>query len=92
MRDLPIAGACGIPSDALSVAANVTIVNPSAAGFVAFSDISSFSTSTLNFRPAQVRANSALLSLSLTGHTAVQLATPAGSQANLLLDVTGYFR
>jgi hypothetical protein len=42
--------------------------------------------------PAQVRANSAILSLSLTGHTAVQLATPAGTQANLLLDVTGYFR
>jgi hypothetical protein len=93
-RDFPVVGQCGIPADAQAVSANVTVVNPGAGG-----DIRIFptgfpsSTSVLNFRAGQTRANNAILALtgSPSGSATVQADIPnAGS--NLIVDVNGYFR
>jgi pseudomonalisin len=92
VRDLPLAGNCGIPADAEAVVANLTVVNPSAQGYFDLSVTGSFGhTSTLNFRAGQTRANNAVVPLFGNGHTKAHLAMATG-QADLVVDVTGYFR
>jgi pseudomonalisin len=92
VRDLPLGGNCGIPADAEAVVANLTVVNPSAPGYFALSVTGSFGhTSTLNFRAGQTRANNAVVPLFGNGHTKTHLSMATG-QADLVVDVTGYFR
>ncbi len=92
MRDLPLAGNCGIPSDAEAVVANLTVVNPTAPGSFELSVAGSFGhTSTLNFPAGRTRANNAIVPLFGNGHTKVHLSMAAG-QADLVVDVSGYFR
>jgi hypothetical protein len=93
-RRFPIAGQCGVPADALAVAANVTVVVPSGAGDLRFGP-SGFaaSTATLHFTAGQVRSNNAVISLTgdPVGSLAVQTDIfPGGT--NLVLDVSGYFK
>lgn len=75
VRDFTIAGRCGIPVGARVVAANVTVVAPTAAGHLSlFPQVSSFGnppppslvfsqTSNVNFRAGQTRASNALLEM-----------------------------
>ena len=92
VRDLPLGGNCGIPADAEAVVANLTVVNPSAPGYFELSVTGSFGhTSTLNFRAGQTRANNAVVPLFGNGHTKTHLSMATG-QADLVVDVTGYFR
>ena len=83
---------CGIPAGAKAVSVNVTVVAPAAPGFVRFfpGDTAPTVTSTINFLPAQVRANNAILPLSEAG----TLSAENGSAApvDIVLDVNGYFR
>ncbi|MBK9968865.1 MAG: PD40 domain-containing protein [Holophagales bacterium] len=83
---------CAIPSDAVAVSANVTVVNPAAAGELRFypAGFSAGGTSTASFATGQVRANNAILALGAGGATAVDAVT-AGS-VDLVIDVNGYFR
>jgi len=92
-RTFSLAGQCGIPATAISVAANVTITAPGADGHLtAFPDGTAMpGTSLLNFRAGQTRANNAILTLGASGGVTVLAALPSGT-VHLLLDVSGYFR
>jgi phospholipase C len=94
-RDFSLAGRCGLPADAAAVAANFTVVLPTGAGDLRVfpAGTAAPGSSILNFRAGAVRANNAVVSL---------LGSPAGSisveadifpgQADLVLDLTGYFK
>jgi len=92
-RTLAIAGACGIPAGARAIAGNLTVVGPTAPGFLIVypSGGATPFTSTLNFSPGQVRTNNAILALS-GGKLDAQAGFSAGGQIDLLLDVVGYFQ
>jgi PKD repeat protein len=86
---------CTIPATASAVAANVTVVNPSAAGHLTFypGNYPPPTTSTLNFRAGSTRANNAILPLATdgSGTLGVHLTAPAPARADFLLDIAGYF-
>jgi hypothetical protein len=92
-RTFPVAGHCGVPAGARAVAANVTIVVPSAAGDLRLGPVGLGNrTTTINFRPGQVRANNAVLSLTGNplGEITVQTDISPGT-THLVVDVSGYF-
>ncbi|HEY6554078.1 MAG TPA: hypothetical protein VI669_12040, partial [Vicinamibacteria bacterium] len=86
-------GACGIPAGAKSLALNVTVVTPSAGGFVRLAPAGAIvpQTSTVNFGPGQIRANNAVVAVGVGGQIVATLGAATG-QAHLILDVVGYFR
>lgn len=94
-RLLPVAGRCGIPPTAKSVAINVTVTAPTAPGHLSFTPGGcpiTPGTSTINFPAGKTRANLAILPLATngTGGLTVFPALPSGN-VHLILDVTGYF-
>ena len=91
-RSFVLAGQCGIPSVAKSVAVNLTAVAPGTAGYlVAYPTGGAVpASSALNFGAGQTRANSAVLPLSAGG--AVTLQNGASGSVNVLMDVTGWFQ
>jgi PKD repeat protein len=95
-RRLPlVSSSCAIPAAASAVAANVTVVAPSATGHLTLypGNYPPPATSTLNFHAGQTRANNAILSLATdgSGTLAVRLTAPAPARVDVLLDVAGYF-
>jgi len=93
-RAFSLAGRCGVPAGASAVAANLTVVAPSGAGFLSAvpTGTAASGTSILNFGAGAVRANNAVLSLlgSPAGSVSVQ-ANAFSGQAGFVLDVFGYF-
>jgi hypothetical protein len=92
-REITFAGNCGIPSTATAVSLNLTIVNPSGAGYLAlYPEIGvAPSTSTINFRAGQARANNAVMALNQSVMT-VFCAIPSGGSVDYIIDVNGYFQ
>ena len=93
-RTFPVAGICGVPPTAKSVAVNVVAVQPTADGFLTLfpTGQSPPSASTLNFRAGTVRANNAVARLGAGGQVTVAYGVAAGSATmNFILDVNGYF-
>jgi glucose/arabinose dehydrogenase len=92
-RTVVIAGSCGIPAGAQAVAANLTVVGPSAAGFLILYPTGQPVplASVLNFNLGQVRSNNAVLPLS-GGQLDARAGLPGGGQVHLVLDVVGYFQ
>ncbi|HEX8408034.1 MAG TPA: M12 family metallo-peptidase [Thermoanaerobaculia bacterium] len=90
-RNVQITGNCGIPAGAKSVVANITAVGPTTSGFLALyaAGLTWPGNSTLNYRAAKTRANSALLLLSNDGRVTV---LNVGATQNFIIDVTGYFQ
>jgi hypothetical protein len=91
-RSFVIAGQCGIPVTAKSVAVNLTVVTPSSTGnLIAYpTGGTAPTTSVLNFSSAQTRANNAVLGLSAGGALTLQSNVPSGN-TQVVLDVTGWF-
>jgi hypothetical protein len=93
VRSFQLAGQCGIPADAKAVAANVTVVGPAAAGFFRVGPGGVVTaTSTLNFRAGQVRASNAVVGLTGDPLGAASVESMGPGPANLLIDVSGYFK
>lgn len=90
-RVVQMTGVCGIPSNAIAVAANITAVSPVTTGFLSLfpSDIAWPGSSTMNYRANKTRANNAILRLSPAGQTSVY---NNGSTQHFIIDVTGYFQ
>jgi ELWxxDGT repeat protein len=90
---LPVAGRCGIPSTAISVAANVTVVSPSATGtlsvFAGGPIVSG--TTEVPVIAGKTRALNAIPLLGTAGSLSVRADLPAGSSTEVILDVSGYF-
>ena len=90
---VPVTGRCGIPSTAVSVAANVTVVDPTASGAVsvfAGGPITSASTE-VPATTGKTRALHLLPSLGTAGSLSFRAAMPAGASTHFLLDVSGWF-
>lgn len=93
---LRLEAACGIPGNAVSVSANVTVTAATAAGHLAIwpTNLSSApNTTVINFAPGQTRANNAILALAVVGLKNITArGTMAGGAAyHLVIDVNGYF-
>jgi S-layer homology domain len=91
-RNFIVAGQCDIPLSAKAVSINVTATQPLAAGnLVVFpAGIPLPSTSTINYRAGQTRANNAIVQLGGNGDIQV-FANQAAGTVQLILDVNGYF-
>ncbi|HVT56773.1 MAG TPA: FG-GAP-like repeat-containing protein [Thermoanaerobaculia bacterium] len=86
-------GNCGIPSGATAVSLNVTVVNPAAAGFLSLYPELGVppSTSTINFKAGQTRANNAVSGINTAGSMTVFCAMAAQGVTDYIIDVNGYF-
>ncbi len=90
-RILPIAGTTGVPATGMvAVALNVTVVNPSAPGFLTVWPAGQAAppTSNLNFVAGEVRANAVVTGVDAAGRIAVRNAL---GRADVVVDVTGWF-
>jgi serine protease len=94
-RTFQITGRLGIPSDAVAVTGNLTIVGQTARGVVSLGPVTTTNptTSSLNAPKGDTRANNVTVPLSASGGlSAVYKSPTAGATTHLILDVTGYFR
>ncbi|MDP9122051.1 MAG: hypothetical protein M3O15_11925, partial [Acidobacteriota bacterium] len=95
LRTFALAGSCAIPLGARSLSANITVVQPAAAGDLRLFPADSPSTpptSTINFRAGVTRANNALLTLPLDSTGGIQVQLDSTGPVHLILDVNGYFQ
>jgi hypothetical protein len=95
-RLFQVSGNCGVPAGAISVSANLTVVQPQAAGaLTAFPGDAAQppDLGTLSFAAGQVRANNAMLLLAGDGSGTIKIlaSLPQGT-TGVLLDVNGYFQ
>ena len=83
-----------IPSDATAVTGNVTVVGQTAAGYISVTPTANATppTSSLNFPLGDVRANNFTSTLGPGGILAAVYKAAAGRTANILIDITGFFR
>jgi glucose/arabinose dehydrogenase len=90
-RTFAVAGSCGIPATARAVSVNVTVVQPTTDGFLSvFPGAGATPTSSvINFRSGQIRANNALPLLGAAGDVVVRNGSTG--TVHFLLDVNGYF-
>ena len=90
------AAACGVPATARALAANVTVVGPTAAGNLALypGNYPRPPVSTLNFSAGQTRANNAILGLAsdASGTLAATAFVLGNGAVHLIVDVDGYFQ
>ena len=91
-RRLTIAGANGIPDNAVAITANLTVVGQTKAGFVSVTptSIASPATSNINFPVKDTRANGLTAKLG-AGSVWLVYKGAAGSRTDLILDVTGFY-
>jgi hypothetical protein len=91
-RTFSVGGRGSVPSNAMAVTANVTIVNSSAASSVYLgpAPISHPSISTINFNKNDVTAYGSTIALSPTGSISATYMAASGT-TDLVMDVTGYF-
>ena len=92
-RNFTAAGTCGIPSGAVALALNLTVVSPNGPGSVtAFPAGTAVPpTSVVNFSAGQIRASEAVIGLSGSGGLGVFCGMAAGRTTHLVIDVVGYF-
>ncbi len=88
-RVVTVTGAGGVPADALTVMLNVTVVSPTAAGYLTVSTTGTVRppVSTLNFAAGEIRANAATVAPGPGGQISVFVNNGC---ANVLIDVVGY--
>ena len=82
-----------VPPDAEAVSGNLTITGQTANGYgyIGPDSTANPTSSTVNAPAGDNRANNVVVALDSTGSLSVVFAGPAGSHADLVFDVTGYF-
>jgi hypothetical protein len=92
-RTFAVGGSFGIPSNAIAVTGNVTVVNQSAGGYVSVTPtaVANPMSSTINFPLGDTRANNLTVTLAPNGKLAAVYKAPPGKTTQLIVDVTGYF-
>ena len=93
-RAFPLAGVCGIPSNARALVVNLTVVQPTGAGYVqAYAgDTGPPETAWITFRPGQIRSNNAVVALASDGTTTLKARAVSTGSVHLAIDVMGYFK
>jgi hypothetical protein len=91
-RNFPVHSACGIPATARSVALNVTVTGSTSYGDLRVfpTGASGITSSTINWRTGQTRANNAIVGLGANGNVTVWCVMVSGS-THVVLDTVGYF-
>jgi hypothetical protein len=86
-------GACVVPSTAKALSVNLTVVSPTAAGFVTVfpGDGSVPPTSSINFTAGQIRANNGVFRLAGDGSGRLNILNGSSGSTHVILDVNGYF-
>ncbi|MGA7615748.1 MAG: hypothetical protein WBX15_11285 [Thermoanaerobaculia bacterium] len=97
VRSFPINGICGVPADAKAVVVNVVVVSPTGTGHIRLYPYNTPmpTVATLNFEAGDPAiANGAILPATIdpTWNFSVYLGTGTGTTAQLVVDVSGYFR
>jgi hypothetical protein len=84
-RAFPISGSCGVPQGAVAIMVNAAVTSPTAPGTINIggSDI-------LAFSAGQTRSNNGFVMLDEFG--SVYFLNTSSGTADVILDVTGYFR
>ena len=92
-RTFALAGTCGIPSSARSVAANLTVTQSTAPGHLTIHPAGTGTplASAINFSTGKTRANNAILRLSTDGSGSIAVENAATGPVHFILDVNGYF-
>jgi hypothetical protein len=87
-----IAGKCGVPASARSVAVNITAVTPASAGYITAFPAGRVAplAAVLNLGAGLTRASQATLGLGDEGSLALRTIQPSGS-VHVVIDVAGYF-
>lgn len=90
---IPAGGHCGVPATARALAVNVTVVLPTANGYLNLyaTPGSPPPTSVHDFTAGQVRANNAVVRVSPSGSVVALFMMSGGGNADLVVDVSGYF-
>jgi hypothetical protein len=94
-RTFTLPPACGIPSAAKAVSANVTVVKPGAQGDLVIYPATlatAPNASTIGFQAGRTRANNVPLYLSADGAGRITVKNNTGAPLDLLVDVNGYYR
>jgi uncharacterized repeat protein (TIGR01451 family) len=91
-RTVVVAGSCHIPPTARAVSLNLTVTQPSAQGNIRLFPAGAAvpTTSSINYRPGETRANNAVVALSASGGLSA-LCSQASGSSHMILDVNGYF-
>jgi hypothetical protein len=94
VRALQATGRGAVPLDAVAVTGSLTVVAPTGAGWVIVGPGGSplGSTSSINVPRGDIRANGFTSRTGGSGVLSMVYVGPKGSSANVILDVTGYFR
>jgi len=92
-RSFNLGGKCGTAPTASGLILNVTVTQPTGAGFVTVypGGTGVPNTSTINFKNATTRANSAIVRVGAGGVMNVVAGMPTGSTVHVILDIAGYF-
>jgi glucose/arabinose dehydrogenase len=91
-RTVPVGGKCGVPTSAMAVSLNATVIAPTAPGnlrvFPTGTGIPP--TSALNFEAQQTRANNGVYALGTGAQLDLYLGQASGT-ADAIVDISGYF-
>jgi len=92
-RTFQVAGLSPIPADAVAVTGNVTVVGQTSGGYVSLTPkpTSNPKSSTINVPIGDTRANNFTIPLDELGRLSAVFKGSAGSKANIVVDITGYF-
>lgn len=92
-RIFTVSSVCGVPTAALSIAANVTVVTAGANGFLRVGPSgATIGTSNVAFPAGATRAGFAVLSLAGTPVGSVAVTNGSGAPVHVLLDIAGWFQ
>ena len=93
-RVFVIAAQCGIPSDAVAIASNHTVIPGGSAGSISVFPGNGITTGTdsVAFPAQRIRALAAIDTLATDGAGSLKVRNNSASPINYILDVTGYFR
>ncbi|HLY15326.1 MAG TPA: GH25 family lysozyme [Candidatus Limnocylindrales bacterium] len=92
-KTVQVTGVDGIPSGAIAVTGNLTVVRPASNGYLSVTSVATNAptTSTLNFPAHDTRANAVTMPLGPGGKLSFTYVGKTGSSAQIIFDVTGYF-
>jgi hypothetical protein len=95
-RSFQVKGKANVPDAAVAVTGNLTLVGPTGKGWAFVgpaipADPSTLNCSTVNAPAGDTRADGVTVKLAPDGTLSVVWSGPAGSTADLVFDVTGYF-
>jgi hypothetical protein len=92
-RAWTVTGRCALPAAANALAVNLTVVAPTAPGFIRLTPGNGLSeTSSINFVAGATRANNSVILLATDGSGRVAAYNGSAGTVHVVLDVTGYFQ